>query len=239
MLWGGLSLCAVLAVACPGPPIQQYAPPGVFDSRSPCPMLNTLANHNYLPHNGLNISAPMIADAFTKALNVDPTLAQSAVLFADNFGKDVFTLEDLYDPNIIQHVASITRDDDSERIDLLRIEAFMADSSSSSVTVDSIAKTRLRLNAESAPRNFSNLQTTASLSEAGMILMFLTNDPPAANAPLSEFQGPKDRLWTFLTQERFPIEFGWRPSKRTILVDDLLYVMQGIVDSMDKQSGKA
>lgn len=32
---------------------NQFVPPGPGDLRGPCPGLNALANHNYLPHNGL------------------------------------------------------------------------------------------------------------------------------------------------------------------------------------------
>lgn len=34
---------------------HQYEAPGPNDSRSPCPALNTLANHGYLPRDGKNI----------------------------------------------------------------------------------------------------------------------------------------------------------------------------------------
>ena len=33
----------------------EYEAPGPNDSRSPCPALNTLANHGYLPRDGKNI----------------------------------------------------------------------------------------------------------------------------------------------------------------------------------------
>lgn len=32
---------------------HKFVPPGPGDQRGPCPGLNALANHNYLPHNGI------------------------------------------------------------------------------------------------------------------------------------------------------------------------------------------
>ena len=37
-----------------------YQAPGPNDSRSPCPALNALANHGYLPRDGHNISADLL-----------------------------------------------------------------------------------------------------------------------------------------------------------------------------------
>lgn len=42
-----------------------FVPPGPGDIRGPCPGLNSLANHNYLPHNGVPTFAQAI-DATTK-----------------------------------------------------------------------------------------------------------------------------------------------------------------------------
>jgi peroxidase family protein len=40
--------------------------------RSPCPALNTLANHGFLPRDGRNITLPMITRAAKDGLNVGP-----------------------------------------------------------------------------------------------------------------------------------------------------------------------
>ncbi|CAF4377053.1 unnamed protein product [Adineta steineri] len=41
----------------------QYQPPGPNDSRSPCPALNALANHGYLPRDGKNIPQEVLQRA--------------------------------------------------------------------------------------------------------------------------------------------------------------------------------
>ena len=41
----------------------RYQPPGPDDSRSPCPALNALANHGYLPRDGKNIPPEVLQRA--------------------------------------------------------------------------------------------------------------------------------------------------------------------------------
>ena len=42
---------------------HQFKKPNPRDSRSPCPALNVLANHGYLPRDGKNITAVMLTSA--------------------------------------------------------------------------------------------------------------------------------------------------------------------------------
>ncbi len=44
--------------------------------RGPCPMMNTLANHGYLPRDGRNITKPNAVHALTTALNFNTSLAE-------------------------------------------------------------------------------------------------------------------------------------------------------------------
>lgn len=43
--------------------------------RAPCPVLNTLANHEFLPHDGRNITLDKAIDALGSAMNIAPALA--------------------------------------------------------------------------------------------------------------------------------------------------------------------
>ena len=44
-------------------------------ARGPCPMMNTLANHGFLPRNGLNITRENAVHALTTGINFNDTLA--------------------------------------------------------------------------------------------------------------------------------------------------------------------
>ncbi|KAF3048056.1 hypothetical protein E8E12_008820 [Didymella heteroderae] len=47
--------------------IGEYVPAGPDDKRSPCPMINSLANHGYLPRNGRNVLAHEMKAALAEA----------------------------------------------------------------------------------------------------------------------------------------------------------------------------
>ncbi|KAI8049459.1 Chloroperoxidase [Syncephalis plumigaleata] len=75
-------------------------------SRSPCPLLNTLANHGYLPRDGRNIDRKTLGTAL-EHLNLSPGYVD-AKLSDDEL---VFDLSDLQQHNIIEHDVSLTRQD--------------------------------------------------------------------------------------------------------------------------------
>lgn len=45
-----------------------WSPPGAGDVRSPCPGINSLANHGFLPHDGKGITIPDLIAALDTAL---------------------------------------------------------------------------------------------------------------------------------------------------------------------------
>ncbi|KAK5722834.1 hypothetical protein LTR17_014220 [Elasticomyces elasticus] len=61
-----------------------FTPPGSGDARGFCPGLNALANHNYLPHNGV-ATITQFVDATTKVYGMGPDLA----LFLSTLGATV------------------------------------------------------------------------------------------------------------------------------------------------------
>ncbi|KAK4896475.1 hypothetical protein LTR27_005691 [Elasticomyces elasticus] len=61
-----------------------FTPPGSADARGFCPGLNALANHNYLPHNGI-ATITQFVDATTKVYGMGPDLA----LFLSTLGATV------------------------------------------------------------------------------------------------------------------------------------------------------
>lgn len=102
-----------------------YVAPGPGDFRSPCPALNTLANHGYLPHNGLYWKPDDVIKALSDVYNIDPSLGSSlawgAIFLAGNPLTQSFSLGDfsglqrliegagLSHHNVIEHDASLTR----------------------------------------------------------------------------------------------------------------------------------
>lgn len=52
-----------------------WSPPGPGDVRSPCPAMNSLANHGFLPHDGKGITVPDVITALDAALKYDFSLS--------------------------------------------------------------------------------------------------------------------------------------------------------------------
>jgi hypothetical protein len=86
------------------PPLLTFAWPlvpslTIFTGRSPCPMVNTLANHGYLPHDGLNISVADLVTAFNLSVNLAAEATElvgvKALLTSTTGNPDTFNLDDL------------------------------------------------------------------------------------------------------------------------------------------------
>ena len=74
-------------------------------------MLNTLANHGFLPHNGKNITEEITVNALHDALNINKTLGKFLFDFAagTNPVKNAtfYDLDHLSRHNILEHDASL------------------------------------------------------------------------------------------------------------------------------------
>lgn len=95
-----------------------YVPPKATDSRSACPMLNALANHGILPHDGKNIKFTEISTKVRTSFNFASSFCIFVPFFAAGFlnksyWTDRFDLADLnlHSEKAIEHDASLTRQD--------------------------------------------------------------------------------------------------------------------------------
>lgn len=92
-----------------------HHPPPPNAVRGPCPALNSLANHGFIPRDGRNLRVPALVFALGKALNVSTEVANkvasAGLRTSSNPNSGTFTLEDLGKHNIIEHDASLSRED--------------------------------------------------------------------------------------------------------------------------------
>jgi hypothetical protein len=79
--------------------------------RAPCPMLNTLANHGYLPRNGKGISKVMAVEVLSDVLNWDVSVVNDLYDFAQptnpNPNATTIDLNHLTTHNILEHDGSL------------------------------------------------------------------------------------------------------------------------------------
>lgn len=104
--------------------LHQWLPPKKTDSRSPCPALNTAANHNYLPRNGRNLTIRTIATGIKECYNISwglafmLTVGGFIMLRLNGIGRGwinpMIDLEELAAHNVLEHNASLTRLDFDE-----------------------------------------------------------------------------------------------------------------------------
>jgi hypothetical protein len=78
-------------------------------------MLNTLANHNFLPHHGWNITKAAAISSLKNGLNFNASLAElmwsQALIVNPSVNATFFTLDQLNAHNVLEHDASLTRAD--------------------------------------------------------------------------------------------------------------------------------
>lgn len=177
------------------------------------------------------------ADAVTAALNVDPRFGiVPAEAFIKGSGKEYFDLEHLNQPGVLQHPASLTRDDlnaewSNAKPDAGRVTALLGDSETDHLSVKSMAKTRLRVEALSKPTSLTLKEHALGYIEGSLVLMMMTENPvPSAFSFSSSkvWAAPKDRVSTWLIEERLPEELGWKRSERLIKSVDLVPLMASV-----------
>ncbi|KAF5556416.1 2-hydroxyacylsphingosine 1-beta-galactosyltransferase [Fusarium napiforme] len=114
---------AIVASALPDPKGHEFRAAGPYDrsllaGRSPCPGLNALANHGYLPRDGSNIDYDMINHAAQAAYNFEDGFYIDAVnmvfqlnISTSNRPSETFHLRDLAQHDQIEVDGSLTRND--------------------------------------------------------------------------------------------------------------------------------
>ena len=188
-------------------------------SRSPCPMLNTLANHGFLPRNGRNITKENFNDAQVRALNTSPDLAtkttnaMSAKLGSPKNASSTFDLEDFAAHDRTEHDASLTRLDIIQGpvnyVDPGLVRLLLQDSSLPWLNTSSIGRSRARREAESkyigSPKLSEAFTAFAQLEASFIVLIFGVGEGEDVNT----WGAPKAQLKTWLNEERFPVEEGY------------------------------
>ncbi|KAK9423228.1 putative Heme haloperoxidase family profile domain-containing protein [Seiridium unicorne] len=96
---------------------HQWQPASTTDSRSPCPGLNALAKHGFLPHDGKNIDAATFRYAMNAGFNFEPHILDDVIEAA--LTSNISTtgnasrihLADLAAHNVIEFDGSLWRND--------------------------------------------------------------------------------------------------------------------------------
>ncbi|KAE8306975.1 Chloroperoxidase [Aspergillus transmontanensis] len=218
-----------------GHPPVHWKPAGPGDVRAPCPMLNTLANHGYLPHDGKNITEEHTIRALKVALNIEEELSQylfqEALTTNPAENATTFSLNDLSRHNILEHDASLSR-----------LDHYFGDNhdfnqkifdQTRSYWPDPVISVQAAANAREARVKASNATNpTFALSELG--LAFGYGETAAYIIILgNKTTGLVNRSWVeyLFENERLPSELGWVKREDPISLSDLENMLQQVVNA--------
>jgi len=212
-----------------------WSPPGPGDVRAPCPMLNTLANHGFLPHNGQNITEFDTINALYTALNVNQTLGEflfkAALTTNPTPNATTFSLDNLSRHNILEHDASLSRGDfyfgDDHTFNQTIFDQTRSYWTAPVVDVQMAANARLaRVHTSNATNPTFTLTTTGrefSFGESAAYILVLGD----------RVTGTVTRSWVeyLFEHERLPLQLGWKRRREIISTSDLITLLERVVNA--------
>ncbi|KAI0379379.1 Cloroperoxidase [Hypomontagnella monticulosa] len=225
----------VALVAAKGQCANPWKAPGPNDFRGPCPMLNTLANHGFLPHNGRNITKETTIHAMGSALNFNESLAslmfQMAVIANPEPNATFFTLDQLNVHNVLEHDASLSRTDAFFGNNHVFNETIFKETkvywTEPILDANMLANSKLarQINSKAFNPNYTFTETVENFSlgeVAAPIVAFGNLDAVTVNRTLVEY---------FFENERLPTELGWSTRSEVITIDIIQRLTQAIGDA--------
>ncbi|PYH44730.1 peroxidase family protein [Aspergillus saccharolyticus JOP 1030-1] len=200
--------------------ISHWKPAGPDDDRGPCPMMNTLANHNFLPHDGRNITRPKLIEALGAALNFTSSLSSvmfdMAIVVNPEPNATYFTLDQLNQHNILEHDASLSRADaylgNNHIFNATIFEQTRQYWTSSILDATMLANSKLARQITSRATNptytFTAKTEEFSLGEVAAPIIVFGN--------LTAGTVRRDLVKYFFENERLPVELGWRTKSEAV-----------------------
>jgi len=211
--------------------------------------MNALANHNILPHDGKSISKGMAVTALTSAVNLDPSIANAlsvgGVYCNPNHQEHTFDLDHLARHGLIEHDASLSRDDIAfgsnaafsqelwEEVLKIYQEGVQADGT---INVKTVSKARYaRVQLQKARHAQAGKEFTYGIKETifsyGEQALFLNLLGTRGVAPLKWVR-------VLFEEERLPYNEGWRPPS-SFNKSNLSKTMAKLVEENEHKSEEA
>ncbi|CZR56209.1 related to chloroperoxidase [Phialocephala subalpina] len=198
---------------------------GPDDLRGPCPMMNTLANHGFLPRDGGNITRENAVYALTEGLNFNASVAnimwEQAIIANPEPNATFFTLDNLNRHNVLEHDASISRSDaafgNNHVFNQTIFDTTTAYWTEETLDANQLANGKIfrQLQSKAFNPNYTFTSTTEAFSLGEMsapILIF--GDIPAGTVN-------KSLVLFFFENEKLPTELGWTKQATPINLDQV------------------
>ncbi|KAK4570054.1 hypothetical protein LTR86_003024 [Recurvomyces mirabilis] len=209
------------------PRFTNFQAPGAGDVRSPCPGLNTLANHGFIHHSGKNLTIPHLISGLAAGMNIGAdfttVIGAAGLLSSPNPLAGSFDLNDLDQHDFpIEHDASLSRQDAYFGNDYSfynpnwqQVLAFYKGMAYTNIPTASRAK-YARVN-DSMVKNptftYGLREFVLSYGETALYLQTMS-DPVSGVAKV-------DYVRSMFEQEKLPYALGWRPSAQPVTLPSL------------------
>lgn len=198
-------------------------------------MLNTLANHNYLPHTGKNITASTTLSALARALHIPASLAlplhEAAVATNPNGPwSNSFDLDHLAAHNKLEHDASLSRQDayfgDAVRFNASVFAQTTAFFPGDEIDVPQAAQARLARIRDSQTWNpqfeLGAVGKWFGIGEVAVLILTMGD--------AERWTARRDVVEYLFEHERLPTAVGWSRPVRELALGDMYAVISEIVD---------
>ncbi|KAI3557353.1 hypothetical protein CABS01_10796 [Colletotrichum abscissum] len=221
----------------------EWTPAGPDDFRGPCPMMNTLANHGFISHDGKNLTKDVVVKGLQDGLNFGTDLGtlmfNMALIANPEPNATFFTLDQLNVHNVLEHDASLSRTDAAFGNNHVFNQSIFDESRAywTKDTLDAQQLANSKLARQVTSRAFNpNYTFTAtvenfSLGEvAAPIIVFGDMTAGTVNKTLVEY---------FFQNERLPAELGWVKKENAVTQEDILKVVEMIRNATVLTTGGA
>ncbi|KAK4167956.1 putative aromatic peroxygenase [Cladorrhinum sp. PSN259] len=217
---------------------HSFKKPSPTDRRSPCPMVNALANHGYLPRDGKDVSLAALIKGAKEGINLAPDatiLVGLKALQTSSTGNWLsFHLDDLNKHGIIEHDGSLSRQDanlgDNHTFNPEIWETVASHFTQPKIPIETAALARKnRLDAATKANPAIDLGSDAvrfSYIETALYQIVFGEG--------TEGNARSDWVRVLFQEERLPFEEGYKRSDRLLTIAGILEI-QGKVQAATKK----
>ncbi|PSK45369.1 hypothetical protein B9Z65_2509 [Elsinoe australis] len=212
-----------------------WAPAGPGEVRGPCPMMNTLANHGFLPRDGRNITRANAYHALSTALNFENALTD--VMFDQAIGVNpepnatFFTLEQLQPHNLLEHDASLSRSDFyfGNQFEFNQTVYDTTKEYFTDETLDRFQLANARMFRMLQSKAFNPTYKFTNVTEGFSVGELLA--PVVAFGDKRAVTTPRALVNYFFENERLPVELGWSRVNETVGLPDILSLITALTEA--------
>ncbi|KAK5165295.1 uncharacterized protein LTR77_009393 [Saxophila tyrrhenica] len=204
----------------------EWHPAGPGDLRGPCPMMNTLANHGFLPHDGKNLTKPVVMKGLQDGLNFNEalieTMFEQALIANPEPNATWFDLGLLNRHNVLEHDASLSRTDAFFGNNHIFNQSVFDETTkywhdpilNASMLGNSKIARQLQSKSTNPEYTFTNTTEAFSIGEVlAPIIAFGDIETATVNRSLVIY---------FFENERLPTEMGWCKRTEPVALKDIL-----------------